>query len=148
MSTVELPARLSAAVAPAELQALVHSPADLPGHLDRLAAYVDSRGPGLLSYHPGWLAILQRGLGHTPYCLEAVAAGQTRGLLPLCYVRSLLFGRFLVGLPYVNYGGVLAEDEAAEAVLINRAVQLAADLKVRYLELRHEHLVKDPALTE
>jgi hypothetical protein len=45
-----------------------------------------------------------------PYLLEATAEGKTRGVLPLAFVRSLLFGRFLVGLPYLNYGGVLAND--------------------------------------
>ena len=31
--------------------------------------------------------------------------------LPLAYVRSLLFGRFLVSLPYLNTNGVLADDD-------------------------------------
>jgi FemAB-related protein (PEP-CTERM system-associated) len=64
----------------------------------------------------------------------------------LAYVHSLLFGRFLVSLPYLNYGGVLADDPAAEQQLIDRAVELADELKVRYLELRHRMAIEHPAL--
>lgn len=91
-----------------------------------------------LSLDPAWLMVLQKGLGHPFYCLEAITGGQTRGLLPLSYVRSLLFGRFLVSLPYLNYGGVTADSDEAAQVMIERAVALADQLNVRYLELRHE----------
>jgi FemAB-related protein (PEP-CTERM system-associated) len=59
--------------------------------------------------------------------------------MALCHVRSLLFGRYLVSLPYLNYGGALADDDSVAGLLIDRAVQMARDLRVRYLELRHEH---------
>jgi serine/alanine adding enzyme len=100
-----------------------------------------------LSRHPGWLLALQHGLKHVPYCLEAREGETTRGLLPLAYVRSLLFGRFLVSLPYLNTGGVLTDDPAVATPLIDRAIQLADELKVRYLELRHEQPIDHPALT-
>jgi FemAB-related protein (PEP-CTERM system-associated) len=85
-------------------------------------------------------------MGHTPYCLEAVEGGQTRGVLPLAYVRSLLFGRFLASLPYLNSGGVLADNTDAAGALIDRAVALAGQFRVRYLELRHERAAAHPAL--
>jgi FemAB-related protein (PEP-CTERM system-associated) len=115
--------------------------------IPRLEAHLLRGGPLLpLSRHPAWMSVLARGLGHVPYCLEAVEGERTRGFLSLAYVRSLLFGRFLVSLPYLNYGGVEA-DEASAPLLIDGAVQLADRLKVRYLELRHEHPITHPALT-
>jgi FemAB-related protein (PEP-CTERM system-associated) len=130
-----------------DLEIRVHGPAALPDRLPVLAAYAKGKGPGLLSLDPRWLLVLQQGLGHKPYCLEAVEGGATRGLLPLSYIRSLLFGRFLVSLPYVNYGGVLADDDHTAELLIGRAAALAQEWKVRYLELRHEYLIKHPSLT-
>jgi FemAB-related protein (PEP-CTERM system-associated) len=115
-----------------------HAAASLPTALPRLEAYFAASGQGTLSRHPAWLTVLQRGFGHVPYCLEAVDDGHTRGILPLAYVGSWLFGRFLVGLPYLNYGGVLADDDATAVDLIGHAVGLAEELRVRYLELRHE----------
>lgn len=98
------------------------------------------------SLRPEWLAILREGLGHTPYCLEARHGDKSVGFLPLCYLHTRLFGKFLVGLPYLNVGGVLADDERVAALLIDRAVCLADELDVRYLELRHERRWTHPAL--
>jgi FemAB-related protein (PEP-CTERM system-associated) len=121
------------------MEVRVHNRRALASVLPRLDTYLLRDGPVMpLSRHPGWLNVLYRGMGHTPYCLEAVEDGRTRGFLALAYVRSFLFGRFLVSLPYLNYGGPVADDDAVTHLLIDRAVELADDLSVRYLELRHE----------
>jgi FemAB-related protein (PEP-CTERM system-associated) len=112
----------------------------------RWTAYVSRAGQVPLSRHPGWLAVLEEGLQHHPYCLEAVREEQTCGLLPLAHVRSFLFGRFLVSLPYLNYGGVLADDEETAELLLDRAEELADRLQVRFLELRHEQSVAHRSL--
>jgi FemAB-related protein (PEP-CTERM system-associated) len=111
---------------------------ELAQHLPRWEAYLTRAGMLALSRHPAWLLVLRNGLGHEPFCLEAMEGTTTCGLLPLAYVRSLLFGRFLVSLPYVNYGGVVADSETVGSALVDRAVELADKLRVRYLELRHE----------
>lgn len=71
------------------------------------------------------------------------------GTLPLVLVRTRLFGRFLVSLPFVNSSGVVAEDAAVARLLVDRAVALADEHDVRYLELRHEAAtaVEHPALS-
>jgi serine/alanine adding enzyme len=118
---------------------------------DRLPAWeawFESRGPAALSYHPRWLWVLGDGLRHVPYCLEASCDEQITGLLPLELVASRLFGRFLVGLPYLNVGGVMAEHPDIAAALLDRAVQLADELDVKHLELRHETIVTHPALSQ
>jgi FemAB-related protein (PEP-CTERM system-associated) len=125
---------------------ILHDRRELAKHLPRLRAYVAEGGLVPLSRDPAWLTVLERGLGHAPYCLEVAEGERTRGFLALSYVKSLLFGRFLVGLPYLNYGGVLADDEHVAGMLIDRAVQLADRLGVRYLELRHVQAIDQPAL--
>ena len=125
---------------------------ELDAALDRLGAYYEETagrsGPAALGRHPGWLAVLAKGLRHRPYCVEALDAesGATRGILPLAFVKSLLFGRFLVGLPYLNTGGVVADDAEAANALVGRAAALAEALGVRHLELRHERAVEHEAL--
>jgi FemAB-related protein (PEP-CTERM system-associated) len=120
---------------------------DLASHLGRWEHYINGGGRVPLSRHPGWLCVLEQGLRHRPYCLEATVEGETRGLLALSYVRSLLFGRFLVSLPYLNYGGVIADDGLVARALIDSAVEVAEECDVRYLELRHEEAIEHPALT-
>lgn len=119
---------------------------EIEERLPSLEEYASRCGALSLSRHPAWLLVLSRGLRHEPYCLEAARGGETVGLLPLAYVRSVLFGRFLVSLPYLNTGGVLADDEPTAAALVDRAVELADQLDVRYLELRHEQRLSHPAL--
>lgn len=123
-----------------------HRRADLAQQLPRFSAYIGQGKPFPLSRHPAWLVVLERGMRHVPYCLEVVEGDQTRGILALAYVQSLLFGRFLVSLPYLNYGGVIADDNLAARLLIDHAIQLADQLEVRYLELRHESVVPHAAL--
>lgn len=119
---------------------------EIGGQLGRWRDWAKRHGASSPSHDPRWLAVLAEGLQHEPYCLEAVADGETAGLLPLALVRSWLFGRFLVSLPYLNSAGVLGDDPAAAAMLVDRAVALADELGVRHLELRHERAVEHPAL--
>lgn len=121
--------------------------ADLESAIPRAAPYAMDRKPAWLSRHPAWLQVFHHGLGHEPFLLEAERGSKLCGLLPLSFLRSSLFGRFLVGLPYLNVGGVMADDDESERALLDRAAALADDLRVRYLELRHERYLEHPALT-
>src|SRR6516165_4878350 len=98
---------------------------EIADRLPALTSYVAAGQRVPLSRHPGWLTVLEQGVGHTPYALEATRGERTVGVLPLAYVRSMLFGRFLVSLPYLTYGGAVADDDRAAAALTDRAVELA-----------------------
>jgi len=98
-----------------------------------------------LSRHTAWLHVLDLSLRQEPFLLLATLAGETVGLLPLSYVKSKLFGRFLVSLPYLNTAGVMTANPSVAAELIQHAVQLADRLDVQYLELRHEQRIEHPA---
>ena len=69
--------------------------------------------PQATGYHLWeWRDVFQSALGHPTHYLAAREGGRVTGVLPLTEVRSRLFGRALSSLPYVNYGGVLAADDA------------------------------------
>ena len=129
------------------VQVRVHRRADLPLAIPRLAEFVASQKPFWLSRHPEWLRVLHYGLRQEPFLLEATANGETRGILSLMFVRSLLFGRFLISLPYLNIGGVVSREADTTRCLLDAAVDLADGLRVRYLELRHEQHIDHPSLT-
>jgi len=110
------------------------------------------RGQPSAAIHPArdlrWLMVLASAFGHRSYLVETAAAGDnTFAQLPLCLVYSRLFGRMLVSLPYVNYGGCDEPSEPVRASLTDRAVQLADELHCRHLELRHERPCLHSALT-
>ena len=118
---------------------------------DRLQSWAEFAarlGPPGLVADPRWLSAICDGLRQEPFAIEATDGGRVVGLLLLSLVKSPWFGRFLVSLPYVNTAGVVAVDSSIAASLVDRAVKLADDLNVRYLELRHEVECPHPALTE
>lgn len=101
--------------------------------------------PRLNGHSAAWNQAVTQGLRHKSYLLvHRRANGSANGILPLHYVNSKLFGRFLVSTPYVNTGGVWAEDGSTASELISAACDLADQLDVRYLELRHETPVAHP----
>jgi serine/alanine adding enzyme len=128
------------------LSVAVHSGSDLTAAMPRLIEYATRGDRVPCSRHPRWLEVLKEAFGHTPYGIEAVDDSRTVGWLPLAYVKSLLFGRYLVSLPYLNSNGVLADDQLAAKAVIDQAVLLADDLGVRHLELRHESACEHTAL--
>jgi FemAB-related protein (PEP-CTERM system-associated) len=106
------------------------------------------RQPGAsMSHDPRWLGVLARGLNHVVFQLCARANGEIVGILPLALVKSVLFGRYLVSLPYLNGGGVLAESDSVANRLMDRAVELARQYNVRFLELRHESMCPHAAFS-
>lgn len=100
-------------------------------------AFVDQH-PDATGYHLwAWRGIFERVFGHRTHYLAAERDGVLSGVLPLVAFKSPIFGRFLVSLPFVNYGGVLAADEASANALVARAATLARDLRATHVELRH-----------
>ena len=103
--------------------------------VERLNRELPSVTPG---YDFRWLPVLKAGLQQSPYCIVAVRNEQVVGALPLMFVNSALFGKHLIGMPYVNVGGIRSDDVATSTLLIDRAVELADQLDVHQLQLRHE----------
>jgi len=106
-------------------------------------AYV-ARHPRATAYHASaWRRVIEETFGHTTVYLLALDDGRPVGVLPLALMKSLLFGRFLVSLPFVTYGGVLADSEVVERALVDEAIAMARRERAGHLELRH---VDDRAL--
>ena len=53
----------------------------------------------------------------------------------------MLFGDALVSLPFLVYGGPVANSDEASTVLVEKAAMLAEELGVDYLELRNRRKV-------
>jgi FemAB-related protein (PEP-CTERM system-associated) len=85
----------------------------------------------------GWRAVFERRFGHRCVYLMARRDGRVEGVLPLVYIKSRLFGRTMTSLPFVNYGGVLAEADEVGRALVDAAADEARARRCRYVELRH-----------
>jgi FemAB-related protein (PEP-CTERM system-associated) len=83
-----------------------------------------------------WGQAIGQSFGHEAYYLAARSNGAIQGVLPLVFMKSRLFGHFLVSMPFSSYGGVLAGTSEARERLLERAVELARGLGARHIELR------------
>lgn len=92
---------------------------------------------GWTAFHShGWKGIMEDVLGHSaPYLAARGEDGALQGILPLVEVRSVLFGHYLVSMPFLNQGGPVGSDEAVRA-LGDAAVRLAVERGADLLELR------------
>jgi FemAB-related protein (PEP-CTERM system-associated) len=95
--------------------------------------------PEATGYHlTAWRHIITKVFGHpTFYYMARSAQGDVRGILPLVFLKSSLFGQFLVSLPYVNYGGVIADSPEAREALLGAVSDKARELGASHIELRH-----------
>lgn len=96
-----------------------------------------SRQWGFTHFHRlEWKQVLEEVFGHECLYLTArSAAGSLAGVLPLVRVKSLLFGHYLVSMPFLNYGGPLGEGPAVRA-LAGAAEAEARSSGAKLLELR------------
>jgi FemAB-related protein (PEP-CTERM system-associated) len=105
---------------------------------DRTAwqSYV-SRAPAASLYHGAeWEQILHDTFGHRSRYLIARKGGYVCGVLPMFEIRSWVFGHFLTSLPFVNYGGIIADTQEAAAALVGYVENLAERISARHVELR------------
>lgn len=97
------------------------------------------RSPQGSVYHlSSWQKIFTGSAGHGTHYLLAERDGEVVGVLPLVSVRSLVFGSFLVSLPWVPHGGLCVIDSDARSALLERSIDLARQQKARYIELHSE----------
>jgi serine/alanine adding enzyme len=100
-------------------------------------AFVDAQ-PDATGYHLwGWRGVFERTFGHRTLYLAATRDSAICGVLPLVSFRSAIFGRFLVSVPFLNYGGVIASDAPAANALVARAASIARREGASHVELRH-----------
>ena len=110
-------------------------------------AYVAAH-PDASAYHrAAWPHLIGRAFGHEVRMLAVRSGDAVTGVLPLVVMRSRLFGTHAISIPFLNAGGVLADDTASASALLEAATGIAKTARARYLELRHTRR-QFPALGE
>ena len=107
---------------------------------DRTAwdAYVNAK-PAAGNYHRyAWRDVIENSFGHSCHYLAAKdRSGNLVGILPLVFMCSRMFGRFLVSQPFFNYGGLLCDNRETGDALLAEANVLREELHAEHVELRH-----------
>ncbi len=91
---------------------------------------------GFTHFHRhSWRKVIEQVFGHECIYLAARDGDALAAVLPLVRVKSIVFGHYLVSMPFLNYGGPIGTDEGVRA-LTAEAVRLAEQGNVKLLELR------------
>ena len=94
--------------------------------------------PDASGYHVwAWRGVFARAFGHESIYLVARDGPRIAGVLPLVFINSLVFGRSLTSLPFLNYGGIAADSPDAADVLLAAATEVGREQRCRHVELRH-----------
>ena len=132
--------------------------------------YVMQHPRGTVFHLTGWKDVVESSFGHKPYYLIAVnrskleaqstnencikadelfdptnstnSSNQIVGILPIFRIKSVMFGDYLVSVPFAELGGVLADDKTLEKILLQRAVEIADELNCDYFELRNREAIE------
>ena len=111
----------------------IASPADGPLWDAFVSGHPDATG-----YHAwAWRGVFERAFGHESIYLMARCGADVVGVLPLVYIESVLFGRSMTSLPFLNYGGIVADTDAEARLLLDAAAEQARRRRCGHVELRH-----------
>jgi len=92
--------------------------------------------PATLAHADSWLSVICQTLGHEDRSLVAERDGEVCGVLPMMLLKNWLFGTFHVSLPWLDYGGVLADSPETARALLDAATAQAGEDKATFVELR------------
>jgi FemAB-related protein (PEP-CTERM system-associated) len=98
-------------------------------------AYVQRSAVATMSHSFAWQSVIKDAYGHQPFYLMAADGGTVKGIFPLVRVKSF-FGPSLTSMPFMDYGGICADDHETEQALLDRAMQLMREWRCRALEIR------------
>ena len=99
--------------------------------------YVRSIPNGQYCLLSGWKRIIENTYGHRGLYLWALEGETVRGVLPLIFMNSVVFGRSLVSLPFLDLGGIQADDERTAHTLMKAYQELSSMVGAKVIELRH-----------
>lgn len=116
------------------------------GYVKEWNEYVENSQYGSVYHLIEWKEILEKTFGYKAYYLLAKDHKRVKGILPLLFIKSLLFGRYLVSLPFVDFGGIIADDQQTSFLLIDKAIEIASKNRVNFVELRNYMKVESSKL--
>lgn len=99
--------------------------------------YVEKSNLSTFYHNIAWKDVIEKSFGHkTYYLLSENNHGVIVGISPLVYLNSLLFGSYIVSMPYFNYGGICADNDIIYDQLLKESIQIAVRKNVKHIEFR------------
>jgi FemAB-related protein (PEP-CTERM system-associated) len=99
-------------------------------------SYLDCHPQRTFAHRWAWSSIFANSFSVKPEYAIAEHEQKIVGIMPAVFMKSAVFGRFMISLPWLDYGGPLAESNEIAAGLVEFMVSSAKRERCRFLELR------------
>ncbi len=91
-----------------------------------------------VAHQIGFREAIARGLRAKPIYLMALVNSRVEGILPLFLIRTWWNARYLVSVPWLDYGGICADNPAAADALLAESRRIAQQENAQFVEFRSE----------
>lgn len=98
--------------------------------------YIDASPGSTIAHRIGWMEVMRDGLGHKPMYIIALENENVRGVLPLMKIQTWWRSKYLVSLPWIDYGGICADNPSIAELMLQKACATAKEKKAKFIELR------------
>jgi FemAB-related protein (PEP-CTERM system-associated) len=109
--------------------------------------YIRSRADAHLYFDYRWKTVLEASFGCQSFYLMAREGGRMAGVLPLAFIKSRIMASALISIPFLNYGGILSDDEKTASFLLDKAIEVSGSIGASYIEMRSLSTSKLPLIT-
>lgn len=104
---------------------------------DKWDEFVQAHPDGSLWHSSGFLDVIQKVFGYRSHFIWAEVEEKILGVLPLFSVSSLFWqSPRMIGVPVSTWCGAISESTEIESLLVEKAKELADEMKHQYVELR------------
>jgi FemAB-related protein (PEP-CTERM system-associated) len=99
--------------------------------------YIHKSNSSTFFHQIAWKNVVEKTYRHKPVYLVAKENGKIKGVLPLFLMKSVIFAKKLVSVPFAPYGGICADNEIIVDALMGEAKRITEERGADYLELRN-----------
>jgi len=98
--------------------------------------FVESCPNANIGHQIGWQSVMTESFGRDSRYLMAVESNEALGILPLIRIKTLWGAKAYISIPWIDYGGICANDKVVEEMLYAKAREIAEQEKVKFMEFR------------
>lgn len=106
--------------------------------------YVNKHSDSNICHLFSWKKVVENSYKHQSYYLMVKEKEVVKGILPLFFINSIIFGKQLVSMPFLSYGGILSDSDIISDKLLTEARKIAAEFKINLLEIRQIKTLEIP----
>ena len=84
----------------------------------------------------GWRDVIKKSYKHQDLYLVAKENKRIKGIFPLFVIKNPIFGKKIISLPFLNYGGPIAENEEVTNALVEYLKKILKEENCQFFQIR------------